>query len=184
MKSARFRLMLESPDDDQGLGTGKSLSSYEMNSRDLSTQVLGKSGQRNSNPTKPNAGAEHLPSSQIVQKALTESEERQLMLRLEELARIEGLREDRARTRISAATQALIDGKADDTQVLKKDGSVILEGPLTLQELSADPDDPDEGHTVIWMSDGTGSGDDGDIMVKITAGGTTKTYTVVDFSSI
>ena len=33
------------------------------------------------------------------------------------------------------------------------------------------------------MSDGTDSGDDGDIMIKITAGGVTKTVTLVDFSA-
>lgn len=55
---------------------------------------------------------------------------------------------------------------------------------LTLEEKSADPDDPDEGKAVIWMSDGTGAGDDGDLMCKITAGGATKTGTLVDFSAI
>lgn len=49
---------------------------------------------------------------------------------------------------------------------------------LTLEEKSADPDDPDEGKAVIWMSD------DGDLMCKITAGGATKTGTLVDFSAI
>jgi hypothetical protein len=52
------------------------------------------------------------------------------------------------------------------------------------QEKSADPSDPDEGNFILWMSDGTGSGDDGDIMIKITAGGSTKTGTVVDFSGL
>jgi hypothetical protein len=51
-------------------------------------------------------------------------------------------------------------------------------------ERDADPTDPDEGQFVIWMSDGTGSGDDGDIMIKITAGGVTKTATLVDFSTV
>jgi len=116
--------------------------------------------------------------------AFTESEERQLMLRLEELARIEGLREDRARVRIPSTTQVLIDGKADDDEVLKRDGAVVLEGPFTFSELSKDPDDPDEGHAVMWLSNGSGSGDDGDIMIKITAAGTTKTTTLIDFSAI
>lgn len=57
---------------------------------------------------------------------LTESEHRQLMLRLEELARIEGLRKDYTRIKISAATQALIDSKAAEDEVLKHDGSVPL----------------------------------------------------------
>ena len=54
---------------------------------------------------------------------------------------------------------------------------------LALVELSADPPNPPEGDTVIWQSDGTGSGDDGDIMMKITSGGSTKTVTLVDFSA-
>ncbi|MDZ7798410.1 MAG: hypothetical protein U5L76_02200 [Patescibacteria group bacterium] len=58
------------------------------------------------------------------------------------------------------------------------------DGAVTRRELSADPSDPDEGSHVIWQSDGTGTGDDGDIMMKITAGGTTKTTTLVDFSAI
>ena len=56
-------------------------------------------------------------------------------------------------------------------------------GAITLNEKSADPANPAEGRTVIWMSDGTGAGDDGDVMVKITAGGTTKTVTLIDFSA-
>jgi hypothetical protein len=115
---------------------------------------------------------------------LSGSEERQLMLRLEGLARIEGLREDRTKIKISSATQALIDSKADDSEVFKKDGSVVLEGSFTFKELSVDPSDPGEGHAVMWLSDGTGSGSAGDVMMKITAGGTTKTATLVDFSAI
>lgn len=51
-------------------------------------------------------------------------------------------------------------------------------------ERSSDPADPPEGYYVQWMSDGTGTGDDGDILIKITAGGSTKTATLVDFSAI
>lgn len=54
---------------------------------------------------------------------------------------------------------------------------------ILLTEKSADPDDPAEGKTVIWQSDGTGSGDDGDIMLKITAASVTKTITLVDYSA-
>ena len=52
------------------------------------------------------------------------------------------------------------------------------------REMSTDPADPSEGEFIMWQSDGTGSGDDGDIMVKITAGGTTKTTTLLDFSTL
>jgi hypothetical protein len=56
---------------------------------------------------------------------------------------------------------------------------------ITKSALSSDPDDPDTNNCVIWQSDGTGSGDDGDLMVKITdSNGTTKTGTLIDFSSL
>lgn len=44
---------------------------------------------------------------------------------------------------------------------------------ITIGESSADPPAPPEGQCVIWLSDGTGTGDDGDLMVKTTAGGST-----------
>ena len=62
-------------------------------------------------------------------------------------------------------------------------GETILEGPLKIRERSCDPSDPSEGESVIWMSNGEGNGSDGDIMIKITAGGVTKTVTLVDFSA-
>lgn len=58
-----------------------------------------------------------------------------------------------------------------------------FEGAIYFTELSADPTNPSEGQAVMWMSDGTGAGDDGDIMVKVTAGSTTKTITLIDFSA-
>ena len=58
-----------------------------------------------------------------------------------------------------------------------------INGALTLTEKSSDPSNPSEGQSVLWMSDGTGTGDDGDILMKITAGGVTKTVTLVDFSA-
>ena len=55
---------------------------------------------------------------------------------------------------------------------------------LALKEKSSNPPNPAEAQNpYIWMSDGTDSGDDGDIMIKITAGGVTKTVTLVDFSA-
>jgi len=63
------------------------------------------------------------------------------------------------------------------------DTKLDVNGAITQRELSSDPSDPDEGASVTWQSDGTGSGDDGDIMMKITAGGTTKTITLIDFSA-
>ena len=49
-------------------------------------------------------------------------------------------------------------------------------------EKNTDPATITDGY-VMWQSDGTGSGDDGDIMIKINAGATTKTITLVDFSA-
>lgn len=60
-----------------------------------------------------------------------------------------------------------------------------LENLVLISGKSTDPDDPEEGTGVIWISDGTGSGADGDMMIKITdSGGTTKTGTLVDFSTL
>ena len=66
--------------------------------------------------------------------------------------------------------------------LLKNDQTI--EGAFTYTEKSADPANPPEGSYTIWMSDGTGTGDDGDILIKITAGGATKTATLVDFSAV
>tara|TARA_R110000823_G_C15942566_1_gene500610 strand:+ start:830 stop:2197 length:1368 start_codon:yes stop_codon:yes gene_type:complete len=67
------------------------------------------------------------------------------------------------------------------TRVAAKNAS--FNGAYGGTELTADPADPAEGKHVQWQSDGTGAGDDGDIMLKITAGGVTKTITLVDFST-
>ena len=63
-------------------------------------------------------------------------------------------------------------------------GDQILFREIVLQERSSDPADPPEGMSIIWMSDGTGAGDDGDILMKVTAGGATGTATIVDKSSL
>jgi len=64
------------------------------------------------------------------------------------------------------------------------DTKLDVNGAITQRELSSDPADPDEGSSVVWQSDGTGTGDDGDIVMKITAGGVTKTVILVDFSTL
>lgn len=53
---------------------------------------------------------------------------------------------------------------------------------LTLLKQSADPSDPAVGQSVVWMSDGTGAGDPGDIMVKVNSASTVNTFTLVDFA--
>jgi len=60
----------------------------------------------------------------------------------------------------------------------------VIRGAIIGTERSSDPADPAEGTYALWQSNGTGSGDDGDILIKITAGGTTKTATLVDFSTL
>jgi hypothetical protein len=75
-----------------------------------------------------------------------------------------------------------------EVMTLDQDGNVSAAGEIKGQQLaglerSSNPSDPSEGEFVIWMSDGTGSGDDGDIMIKVTAGPTTKTATLLDFSA-
>ncbi len=62
-------------------------------------------------------------------------------------------------------------------------GAKTFDAPVSFSEQAADPADPAEGKTVLWQSDGTGFGDDGDLIVKITAGGVTKTVTLIDFSA-
>lgn len=40
------------------------------------------------------------------------------------------------------------------------------DGVLYLKELAADPDVPPDGIAVMWLSDGTGTGSDGDVLIK------------------
>ena len=49
-------------------------------------------------------------------------------------------------------------------------------------ERSADPPEPAEGFYVIWMSDGTEKGDDGDVLIASNPDGTTKFGTIFDYS--
>jgi len=42
-----------------------------------------------------------------------------------------------------------------------------------IEERSTDPEDPPEGVGSLWLSDGTGTGDDGDLIFERTAGGDT-----------
>jgi len=51
-------------------------------------------------------------------------------------------------------------------------------GALSGKELSADPANPVEGEYVLWMSDGTGTGNDGDILIKRTANSVTDIITL------
>lgn len=58
------------------------------------------------------------------------------------------------------------------------DTELDIDGVLTLREQSADPASPDEGAAAFWLSDGTATGEDGEVWVTITAGGVTDDYIV------
>jgi len=62
------------------------------------------------------------------------------------------------------------------------DTKLQVAGAITQQPLSSDPADPDAGNSVQWVSSGVGSGDAGDIMLKVNVGGTTKIITLIDYS--
>lgn len=74
-------------------------------------------------------------------------------------------------------------GAAQTTGSYPVVGTLHVAGSVEVVEMSTDPANPEEGRAVLWQSDGAGSGDDGDIMFKITAGGVTKIVTLVDFSA-
>ncbi|KKN28534.1 hypothetical protein LCGC14_0853310 [marine sediment metagenome] len=49
---------------------------------------------------------------------------------------------------------------------------------------AAEPGDPADNNAVFWLSNGTGAGDAGDFMCKITEGGGTTTFTIADYSAL
>jgi hypothetical protein len=53
---------------------------------------------------------------------------------------------------------------------------------IRLLERTSDPAKPAEGNMVVWMSDGTGLGDDGDVIIASTAGGVTNYAILFDHS--
>lgn len=58
-----------------------------------------------------------------------------------------------------------------------------VDGYINGSEKTSDPS-PATEHFAIWQSTGAGSGDAGDIMIKINSGGVSKTTTLVDFSAL
>ncbi len=59
---------------------------------------------------------------------------------------------------------------------------VEINNVLKITERSSDPAQPSEGEAIIWMSDGTGKGDDGDVMIAVKANGQTRYATLFDHS--
>jgi hypothetical protein len=64
------------------------------------------------------------------------------------------------------------------------DTKLDVDGAISMIEKSINPDNPDEGKTVIWMSDGTEAGDDGDILMASTVDGVTKHEIIYDYSEV
>jgi len=92
-------------------------------------------------------------------------------------------------TRADAATEstnAIVYGTmaaATANQTFKINAYVVAKEAIKILERSSDPAQPAEGECVIWLSDGTGYGDDGDICAASTAGGNTKKAIIFDFSA-
>jgi hypothetical protein len=62
-------------------------------------------------------------------------------------------------------------------------GTRYFHDRIRLLERSSDPAKPAEGNVVLWMSDGTGLGDDGDVLIGSTAGGVTNYAILFDHSA-
>jgi hypothetical protein len=54
---------------------------------------------------------------------------------------------------------------------------------IRLLERTSDPAKPAEGNMIVWLSDGTGLGDDGDVIISSTAGGVTNYAILFDHSA-
>ena len=67
---------------------------------------------------------------------------------------------------ISLPAPLVTPGAATITGNLSVTAKLDVAEDITITELSADPSDPSEGDMVIWKSDGTDTGDDGDILYK------------------
>ena len=86
----------------------------------------------------------------------------------------------------SASYATIINADGDDTLSISHHTLIgtdmTVDGSISGLEKSADPTEPAEGTYVIWMSDGTGKGDDGDVLIASQAGGVTKWGTIFDHS--
>ena len=91
-------------------------------------------------------------------------------------------RHQQDRTYLSRYGAREVQGKVD-SDAYTGDGTFLAFTSINIQERSSTPPNPPEGWMVLWLSDGTGAGDDGDTMITTTAGGATKTIAIRDFSA-
>lgn len=66
----------------------------------------------------------------------------------------------------------------------KNRGNLLIKGAFLQQALSTEPANPPNNHYVVWLSDGKGVGEPGDVMIKVSAGGITKTSVLLDFDTV
>ena len=85
--------------------------------------------------------------------------------------------------RINGVTKQIHYVGGDLTALGVNSDDTPVAGAMHFKERASDPGDPTEGNAVIWMSDGTAAGDDGDVMIKTKAGGVVKTGTLFDHSA-
>ena len=85
-------------------------------------------------------------------------------------------------TTVGRGAQSLVLGHESLVNIyMNRDGSArTFLGYINFLERSSDPAEPAEGHAVVWMSDGTGKGADGDILIASQAGGNTYYNTLFD----
>lgn len=81
-----------------------------------------------------------------------------------------------------ALVDLLLNNREVYNAILHSLETVISTERLNLLERSADPPEPENGKGVIWLSDGTGKGDDGDVMIAVNVDGTTLYGTLFDYS--
>jgi hypothetical protein len=84
-------------------------------------------------------------------------------------------------TNIAIGYQADVDSATASNQINIADR--YFHDRIRLLERTSDPAKPTEGNCIVWMSDGTGLGDDGDVIISSTAGGVTNYAILFDHSA-
>ncbi len=74
---------------------------------------------------------------------------------------------------------------SSDAEIIgRSNGDIMTDGYLGFTKRSSNPPALSVGEAKMWLSDGTGTGDYGDLMITIRNPSSTKTTTLVDFSAI